>query len=162
VATSFRDIASELGGDGGEGAAATTTTAAGAADLYSDAAAGAEQAPATDTTEAMSDTTFAAEESDDNGAFLAAEAARVRESVFTARLQGYDEANDPEVGSCLEQAGLTNYGPVATYQPPDTAESDPEELIVVAAPSQSVLAEAPLAFVDVSTCELVYFDEVPD
>lgn len=162
VATTFREMAAELGGEGEDGAAATTTTAAGTADLYSDAAGGAEQAPATDTTEAMSETTFAAEESDDNRAFLAAEAARVRERVFTARLQGYDEAVDPEVDSCLEQAGLTNYGPVATYRPPDTAESDLEGLIVVAAPEQSVLAESPLAFVDVSTCELVYFDEVPD
>jgi hypothetical protein len=162
VATTFGDIAAELGGDGDEDAAAPTTTAAGAADLYSDDAAGAEQAPATDTTEAMTDTTFAAEETGGSGAFYAAEAARVRDGVFTARLQGYDEASDPNVDRCLEQAGLTNYGPVATYMPADTAQSNLEEPIVVAAPEQSVLAEAPLAFVDLSTCELVYFDEVPD
>jgi hypothetical protein len=162
AATTFRDIASELGGDGDGGAAATSTTAADAADLYSGGDDAGAEAPATDTTQAMTDGTFTAEEMGNGRARYAADAARVREGEFTTRLQDYEEASDPAVETCLERAGLTNYRPVATLVPADTTEADVDETIVVSAPEQSVVAEAPLAFVDLSTCDLVYLDEVPD
>jgi hypothetical protein len=162
AATTFRDIAAELGGDGDEGAAASSTTAAEAADLYSGGDDAGGEAPATDTTQATTDGTSTAEEMDNGEALYAADAARVREGEFTARLQDYEEASDPAVDACLERAGLTDYRPVATLAPADSTEGNVDETIVVSAPERSVVAEAPLAFVDLSTCDVVYLDEVPD
>jgi len=162
AATTFRDIAADLGGDGDESAAATSTTTAEAADLYSGGDDAGAQAPATDTTQAMTDDTFTPEEMANGGALYAVDAARVREGEFTARLQDYEEESDPAVEACLERAGLTDYRPVATLVPADTTEANFDETIVVSAPEQSVVAEAPLAFVELSTCDVVYLDEVPD
>jgi hypothetical protein len=161
VAETSNDIASGL--RDGEGGAAPTTTAAGATFLDSGQDdAGAESAP-TETTEEMSETTFAAEtQSDESAAAFEDEATRVRERAFTARLQDYDEeAEDADVEACLQQADLINYQPVATLTRPDPATSNLEETIVVAAPERSDIADAPLAFVDLDTCEVVYLDDGP-
>ena len=158
VATTFDEIAGDLSGDG-EGAAATAGDET-AADSGGDDSR-AESAP-TDTTEAMSEGTTTAEASDlDDTSFYETEAARVRQGEFTTYLQAYEEDEDGESEACLEQAGLIGHGPVATLTRPDPTASGLDESIVVAAPEQSVLAEAPLAFVDLATCEVVFLDEAP-
>lgn len=157
----FDEIAGQLSGDG-EGDAAATTTAAGAADMDSGRDdAEAESAP-TETTEAPSEGTTAADASDDeNAAFYEAEAARVRRGAFTTYLRTFEESEGAEVDVCLEEAGLIDYLPVATVKDPDPETSDGEESLVVAAPEQTALAEAPLAFVDLDPCHLIHLDPAP-
>jgi hypothetical protein len=161
VADTFDEIAADLSGDGEEGAAATTT-AAGATDMDSGGDdAGPESAP-TETTEAMREGTTTAAANDASATFYEAEAARVREREFTGRLQAFEEEEESgEVDACLVEAGFIDYRPVATLTRPDPAGSDGEEPLVVAAPVQTVLAEAPLAFVDLETCQVIYTDPAP-
>ncbi|HEX6302314.1 MAG TPA: hypothetical protein VF148_17825 [Acidimicrobiia bacterium] len=164
MAESFDEIAAELSGDGEAGADTTTTAAGAAADMDSGGDdAGGESAP-TETTEVASEGTTTAAANDESATFYEAEAARVRQGEFTARLQDYEEEAEEESGeveACLERAGLVDYRPVATLTVPDPGVSDGEESLVVAAPQQTVLAEAPLAFVDLDTCELLYVDSAP-
>jgi hypothetical protein len=156
----FDEIAAELSGDG-EGGAATTTTAAGGADKDSAGDdAEAESAPAETMGEMSEGTTMADAATDENAVLYEAEAERVRQGEFTARLQDYDEEEDGEVDACLEEAGLSDYRPVATVTGPDPT-ADGEESLVVAAPDRTVLTEAPLAFVDLDTCQLIYLDPAP-
>jgi hypothetical protein len=157
----FDEIAAELSGDG-EGGAAATTSAAEGADMDSGGDdASAESAP-TETTEALSEgTTTADAAADENAALYEAEAERVRQGEFTARLQDYDQEEDGEVDACLKEAGLIDYRPVATVTGPDPTAGDGEESLVVAAPEQTILIEAPLAFVDLDTCQLIYLDPAP-
>lgn len=160
----FDEIGAESSGDGEAGADTTTTAVGAAADMDSggDDARG-ESAP-TETTEAAGEGTTTAAATDDGASFYESEAARVRQGEFTARLQDYEEAAEEESGevdACLEQAGLIDYRPVATLTAPDPGVGDREEPLVLAAPEQTVLAEAPLAFVDLETCELLYVDPAP-
>lgn len=155
--TVFRDLAAGQGG--GDGAGDPTTTAAEAAtaaDESGDDMASQESGPTT--TAAMTEETFAAA----GGAapFYETEAERVRRGEYTGRLRLYDEDQDVDVQDCLETAGLSGYVPVATLVSPDETDEGVADSFLVAAPEESNLAEAPLAFVD-STCEMVYLDEPP-
>lgn len=163
MAPTSDEIAAELSGDG-EAGADTTTAAAGQADIDPGADdARAESAP-TETTEAASEGTTTAAVNLESATFYEAEAARVRRDHSTVPLQGHGEEAEEErreVDACVEQAGLIDYRPVATVPGPHPGGSDGAGSLVVAAPEQTVLAEAPLAFVDLDTCELLYVDPAP-
>lgn len=159
---SLDEIANQLSGDGEGGGAATTTAAAGAdMDSGSDDAE-TESAP-TETTEAISEgTTMMGASADENAAFYETAAVRVRQGEFDTYFRTFEESEGGEVHVCLEEAGLTDYLPVATVPGPDDPETSPgEESLVVAAPEQTTLAEAPLAFVDLETCDLIFHDPPP-
>lgn len=158
----FNEIAAQSGGDG-EGGAESSTTAAGATDMDSGGDdARAESAP-TETTEAMGEgTTTADAAADENAAFYEAEAARVRQGEFTAYHRTFEESENDEVDVCMEEAGLIDYLPVAAVTDPDPDTSADEESLVIAAPEQTALSEAPLAFVDLDTCQLIHLAPAPD
>ena len=173
---SSRDIVAS----GGEESATTTA----AADAGGDSDLLADDGEATDTTEAATEGTTA-EESAPSGVderFLyAADAARVRAGDFSGdRLATFAaaETDDSELQMCVDDAiadaDLDDYEIAAIVMSP--AEADPGEdptttpsassttspetpEVAIAVPDGAEPATAPLAFVDVQTCQLVYLDQ---
>jgi hypothetical protein len=146
--------------DDAEGASqATTTTAAAAGEVGDGDDALEESAPAT--TEAMTETTAADMSSARAASFYQAEAARVREGDYSERLQLYQADSEDGVEGCLAQLDLPEHRPVATLDPPAEVAGNVGPDLLIAAPDEVPLAEAPLTFVDLETCDVVYRDVAP-
>ncbi|HET9259350.1 MAG TPA: hypothetical protein VFP42_04400 [Acidimicrobiia bacterium] len=93
------------------------------------------------------------------------EAESIRTSVSAdPELRTFDE-NDPPAGltDCVDQAGISGYSIVGAHPAPsdEEGESAPEDAnpYIVVKPDDQDLAEAPLAFVDMASCEVIYVDE---
>jgi hypothetical protein len=136
------------------------TTAADAETLGTAESGGGEASPtveeetdsgATATTAAGSDGS-----TDEAVALYAAEAQRVRQGELSAPLQEYSDAGvDADTDqACVEQAGLVDHRILATLSSPDDGSR-----VAVAHPEDETLADSPLVFVDLTTCEIVYRDE---
>lgn len=109
----------------------------------------------------------------DGAAAFSSEAARVREGEFDeGNLETFSYArtsNAPEIEECVDAAGLHGFRVVATLDetpmPPESATDSTtttvpgEAAIAVAIPEDADLGTAPVAFVDLVTCEVVYTDE---
>lgn len=153
--SAFDEIAADLADGGGENTAETTDSDSAGADEAGDDGA--------ETFEESTESTAAASESlpDDPARYYAQEAERVREGEFTGRMQTYDTESDRDVSGCLERADLAEYLAVAILTPPDqvSQESVGEPLVVVAVPEGSELSDAIVAFVDLSSCQVVYLDD---
>lgn len=160
AATTFGEISTALGD--AEGASEVTTTTA-AGDAAGEAGDGddalEESAPAT--TEAMTETTAAVTSYTRAASFYEAEAARVREGDYGERLQLYQADDEDGVEGCLAQLDLPEHRPVATLDPPAEVASNVGQHLLIAAPDEVPLADAPLRFVDLETCEVVYLDVPP-
>jgi hypothetical protein len=140
--TADRDFAGgdEAASDGAEtleDAGATTTAAAAATD-----------APA----------------SDESVAIYRRESELLRQGIFTERLHSFSESEEAygDLRDCIEEAGLGGYRIVATLAEPDatseaTATDTPR--LAVAIPGESQIETAPIAFVDLEACEVVFVDE---
>lgn len=111
---------------------------------------------------------FAGAISDSEEEFYAAEAAKIRSGETTqplVRSEGSEVANETQ--SCLDDAGLSGYTALAVRATPlETEETDntvpmPTDTnpYIVATPEGDDPASAPLAFVDVVGCEVLYLDE---
>lgn len=88
------------------------------------------------------------------------EAERLRQGVFGERLRAYDSERST-VEACVEQSGLDDHQILATLSAPSEATdtSGDEGRLAVALPQGAELATAPLFFVDLDTCEVVYTDD---
>lgn len=109
----------------------------------------------------------------DGAAAFSSEAARVREGEFDeGNLETFSytrTSNAPEIEECVDAAGLRGFRVVATLdETPTSPESatgsttttvPDEAAIAVAIPEDADLGTAPVAFVDLVTCEVVYTDE---
>jgi hypothetical protein len=145
-----------------EAAAETTTTAAG--DIAMDGASGGEAGPETagDQDEASSGGDSAAPY---DLAYLIDTAQRLRDGDFaTARLESFDESSQADVQSCVDDA-LEGYQVLGVIDEPALAGGDtdtvPEDAapLIAAVPQGAKPSTAPVAFVALSSCELVYLDE---
>lgn len=79
-------------------------------------------------------------------------------------LRTFDEETPPALlTECVDQAGLSGYTIVGAHPEPseDEGEFVPEDAnpYIVVRPDDQALAEAPLAFVDMASCEVIYVDE---
>ena len=145
-----------------EAAAETTTTAAG--DTAMDGAAGGEAGPETagDQDQAPSGRDSAAPY---DLAYLVDTAQRLRDGDFAAsQLESFDESSQADMQSCVDDA-LEGYQVLGVIDEPalaggntDTVPEDAAPLIA-AVPEGAKLSTAPVAFVALSSCELVYLDE---
>lgn len=159
AATTAGEISTALGGADGASEATTTTAAGDAAGEAGDGDDALEEsAPAT--TEAMTETT-AADTSYTRASFYEAEAVRVREGDYGERLRLYSADGDDDVDGCLAQLDLPEHRPVATLDPPTEVAGNVGQHLLIAAPNDVPLADAPLTFVDLETCEVVYLDVPP-
>ena len=106
---------------------------------------------ATDTTAAGSDVS-----GDEAAALYAAEAQRVRQGELSAPLLEYEEgrADADTDQACVERAGLADHRILATLTSPEDGHR-----VAVAHPEDETLADSPIVFVDLTTCEIVYRDE---
>lgn len=143
-----------------EGAETTIAAAEAAGDGDQAEADGGE---ATNTT-ASSREEAAAPLSDEAAAVYSREAEMMRQGMFSSRLQSYEEsgAMNAALERCIEEAGLSGHRILATLAPPaeDTSTTAGEAAqLAVAVPEDADLATAPIAFVDLDTCEVVYTDE---
>lgn len=169
------------GGEAADGGAATTSTAA--ADAGGDAELFEDEEAATATTEAMSEGTTALAPAAETADF-SADAAKVRAGDFSGdRVSAFTTArsDDTTLQTCVDEAlapaGLAGYELVAMVTTPDEAASPPTDDttttttaetsttgpdtadVAVAVPEGEEPATAPLAFIDVQTCELVHLDQ---
>jgi len=137
--------------------AATTTTAA----ASDDGADGGEAAPGDGDDAALTESTSEEGEaaadraaSPEDADFFTMQAQQVREGEFSgADLKSFDATQTGEHTDCLASIGLEGHRVVAT-----TSSLDGETLLVTA-PDQIDLSEAPVGFVDPDSCELVYLAE---
>lgn len=160
VAADLADSATTAA-DGAEGGAAVAPTSTASA---MDESEGDGESASTFAEESAHDADDGADVADAaDTALYAKQAARVREGDFRdERFQTYSEAGALEIESCLEEVDLKGYEIVAlSEQPRETTGTTQaaETSIVVAAPENSDLATAPIAFVELETCEVVYLDE---
>lgn len=102
--------------------------------------------------------------------FFSTQVSAVRDGDFDAtRMEAYeaDESDDAELETCfdvaIDDAGLDGYEVVATFIPSAGAATNTtfvtETRFAVAIPRAADPATAPIAFVDLNSCELVYLDE---
>ena len=93
---------------------------------------------------------------DEAAALYAAEAQKVRRGELSTPLQEFSDAgvNADTEQACVEQAGLVDHRILATLTSPDDGNR-----VAVAHPEDETLADAPIVFVDLTTCEIVYRDE---
>lgn len=172
AAQTFAEIGASLDSGGGESTGTTAAAAEAPAVAGDDADGGGDGAGVT--------TTMAAEvseglSSDQPAALYSARASDVRqgdETVTDLYLYGADEAVDPAIEVCVAtatgNAGLDGFAVIATMDEPDPApdsstttetDTDDQPDLAVASPQTDNPAGAPLAFVDLDTCEVVYLDE---
>lgn len=110
----------------------------------------------TDSTEAAAETPPAEEA----GSFYAGEAERARSGEFSPRMDRLDAASNAEFDACLEDADLVGYLVLALLDPPEgLVAGDSDSPILVAVPEGAELADATVAFVASSTCQVVHLDE---
>lgn len=89
------------------------------------------------------------------------EADLLRQGVFGSRLQSYDDT-DSDIETCVEDSGLGNHQILATLSAPlEGAEAEDGRRLVVVYPEDAQIESAPLSFIALDTCEVVYTDE-PD
>ncbi len=134
---------------------------AGGDDAASDGAVTFEDAGAT-TTAAASEP--AAPPSEESVAIYRRESELMRQGIFTERLHSLAESDEAygDLRECVEGAGLSGYRIIATLAEPDgTSEATARDTsrLAVVIPDESQLATAPIAFVDLDVCEVVYVDE---
>lgn len=87
------------------------------------------------------------------------EAELIRQGVYGERLRSYDSA-DTTIETCVEESGLDGHRILATLSPPlEEATPEDEGRLAVAYPEDAQLEAAPISFVDLDTCEVVYTDE---
>lgn len=96
--------------------------------------------------------------------FFAAEAARVRDGVeedYLVRSLEDDSATD-QLQNCVDQSGLEGYEAVSANPSPASEEGAvPAEVspYIVAIPSEANPTTAPVAFVELFSCKVLYLDE---
>jgi hypothetical protein len=181
-------VLDQTGGDQQVFLAADLTTVADSIneeDAGSDSAAGGGEAevpePPADAGDGATVSTVAASEGLETTQ-LSAEAENVRQGAFSAELQQYDGedvARSSTIEACVDRANLEGYDVAALLTPSDEtavsttiAGDEPAETsssttmaeveqarLAVAYPENTDLATAPLAFVDLTNCEVVYLDE---
>lgn len=144
---SFDEIAAEL--------AEEVTTTAQAADGD---AGGADEAQTFEDSAAAEDDSAPAANALSPG-YYAEEADRARAGEFTASLQAYDARSTDDVEACLERAGLDGHRAVAILTPPPEMTDDGDLRLVLSVPEGSELADSPVAFADLESCQLVYLDD---
>jgi hypothetical protein len=134
-----------------------------AAGVPADDSAGSDGA---ETFEDAATTTAAASEPaaprDDAIAFYSREAELMRQGIFSERLRSVptSEARYGDHQACVEEAGLTEYRVLATLEEPaGTSTTGDSSMLAVAIPVDAQLDSAPIAFVDLDVCEVVYIDE---
>lgn len=88
------------------------------------------------------------------------EAELLRQGVYGERLRSYDSA-DTTIETCVEESGLDDYRILATLSAPmeETDTPEDERRLAVAYPEDAQLEAAPISFVDLEACEVVYTDE---
>ncbi len=87
------------------------------------------------------------------------EAELLRQGVYGERLRSYD-STDMTIETCVEESGLDGHRILATLSPPlEDATPENERRLAVAYPEDAQLEAAPISFVDLDTCEVVYTDE---
>lgn len=133
--------------------AETTSTAADTADeTGGDADSQPETTSRTQATESDGAGAMATEEAGD---IYRREADLLRQGVFGGRLQSYDTENDA-IEDCIEASGLDRHRVLATLDA--SSDDDGQRRVAIAFPEGTELATAPLSFVDLDTCEVVYTD----
>jgi len=171
AAQTFAEIAAPLDA---AGESTDTTAAAGEAPTAAsdDADGGEDGASVTTLDQAEEDESPA---SDQPAALYSARATDVRQGAETGTdlyLYGENETVDQAIVSCVaaatKDAGLDGFAVIATMDDPDqtpdsstTTETQSGEQpdLAVASPATADPTEAPLAFVDLETCEVIYLDE---
>lgn len=142
--------------------AATTTTVADSGAAGGDAApSDGEQAETTSDDDAESDETADADTlSEEAHNVYRREADLLRQGVYGERLQSYDSA-DTTLEACVEESGLDGHRILATLSAPMEGTDTPEDerRLAVASPEGAQLETAPISFVDLEACEVVYTDE---
>jgi hypothetical protein len=93
---------------------------------------------------------------DEARALYAAEAQQLRQGDLNAPLEAYEDSSTEADSdqACVEEAGLSDHRILATLTSPDDGNR-----VAVAHPEGETLADSPIVFVDLSTCEIVYRDE---
>ncbi|HEY7825012.1 MAG TPA: hypothetical protein VIG24_19385 [Acidimicrobiia bacterium] len=88
------------------------------------------------------------------------EADLLRQGVYGERLRSYDSA-DTTIETCVEESGLDGHRILATLSAPmgETDTPEDERRLAVAYPEDAQLEAAPISFVDLEVCEVVYTDE---
>lgn len=142
--------------------AETTTTAAAAGTTGGDAAPSDGQEP-----ETTGDAAGGSEEAADADT-LSEEALNVyqreadllRQGVYGEHLRSYD-STDRTIEACVEESGLDEHRILATLSAPmeETDTPEDERRLAVVSPEDAQLEAAPISFVDLEACEVVYTDE---
>lgn len=129
-----------------------------------DAAEGGETAP-TSRTEEAADGDLRQALSPAAIAFYRAAAEDIRSGAETDSLETYDEASTPaERQECVRESGLEGYELHSSYPAPSQTDDGDTEIpegavpYIAAVPSGADLATAPIAFIDLLTCEVIHID----
>lgn len=144
-------------------AATTTTAAAESLDESGGEAApgdGEETEPTGDGDDSGADTAGAYTLSEEARNVYQREADLLRQGVYGDRLRSYD-SEDTTIEACVEESGLDDHRILATLSAPmeETDTPEDERRLAVAYPEGAQLDTAPISFVDLDTCEVVYTDE---
>lgn len=97
--------------------------------------------------------------------YYSAEAESIRTSAAAdPELQTFEESTPPPaLTDCVDQSGISGYSIVGAHPAPSEDEEAPApedaNPYIVVKPDDQDLAEAPLAFVDMASCEVIYVDE---
>lgn len=83
----------------------------------------------------------------------------VRAGEFTESLESYDARSSQAADECLDRAGLEGHQAVGTLTPPAEMNDGGDLQLVVAVPEGTELADSPVAFVDLESCQLIYIDD---
>lgn len=161
-------LVSVLGQSGDDTGEETLTLAADSAETTTTAAAGGDAAPSDgEQAETTGDDDSGSDEAAD-AATLSEEALDVyrreadllRQGVYGERLRSYDSA-DTTLETCVEESGLVGHRILATLSAPmeETDTPEDERRLAAAYPEDTQLETAPISFVDLDTCEVVYTDE---
>lgn len=88
------------------------------------------------------------------------EADLLRQGVYGEHLRSYDSA-DETIETCVEESGLDGHRILATLSAPmeETDTPEGENRLAVVYPEGTQLEAAPISFVDLDACEVVYTDE---
>ncbi|HUG31525.1 MAG TPA: hypothetical protein VMM14_01425 [Acidimicrobiia bacterium] len=148
---SFDEIAAEL-------ADSPTTTAQAADGDASEAEDGADEAQTFEDSTGTGDDSAATLE-DLSPTYYSGEADRVRAGEFTPSLEAYEARSSDGVDECLDQAGLDEHQAVGILTPPPELSDSGDLRLVVAVPEGSELADSPVAFVELESCQLIYLDD---
>ncbi|MFP3881544.1 MAG: hypothetical protein ACLFRT_05575 [Actinomycetota bacterium] len=165
VVVGLVSVLGQGGDDAGEEAvsladAAATTTTAGAAGDESDDGAAPEDDQQMESTGDDDSAADAGILSADTLDIYQREADLLRQGVYGERLRPYDSA-DATTEACVEESGLDGHRILATLGAPleETGAPEDERRVAVAYPGGTQLEAAPISFVDLDVCEVVYTDK---